>query len=178
MVRINSFEVEQWMDLYETTPGVLNIAETCAASISVDELTQLAVTTGGPASNPLDSSVRLTYGAIRGSHALRERLALLCSGGPGAEASPLSVDNILITQGAIGANFLVFYTLIGPGDHCICVYPTYQQLFAVPESLGAQVSLWRLKPENGFVPDPSELEGLVKDNTKVRSAAPRWPQRL
>jgi len=47
------------------------------------------------------------------------------------------------------------------------VYPTYQQLFSVPESLGAEVSLWRLRPEQGFVPDVHELEKLVKANTKV-----------
>ncbi|KAL6876981.1 pyridoxal phosphate-dependent transferase [Trichoderma novae-zelandiae] len=97
---VRGLEVEQWMDTYETTPGVLNIAE---------------------------------------------------------------------TQGAIAANFLVFCGLIGPGDHVICVYPTYRQLFSVPESLGAEVSLWRLRLENGFVPDVDELETLVKANTKVRN---------
>ena len=38
MVHITPFAVEQWMDKYETTPGVLNIAETCAASVSIDDL--------------------------------------------------------------------------------------------------------------------------------------------
>lgn len=65
------------------------------------------------------------------------------------------------------ANFLLLYTLIGPGDHVVCVYPTYQQLYDVPKSLGAEVSLWKLKQENGFVPDVTELESLVKSNTKM-----------
>jgi aspartate/methionine/tyrosine aminotransferase len=80
---------------------------------------------------------------------------------------PLPLDNILITQGAIVANFLTLYTLLGPGDHAICVYPTYQQLYGVPQSLGAEVSLWKLKRDNGYVPDVSELELLVRDNTKM-----------
>lgn len=149
------------MDSYETTPNVLNIAETCAESVSIDQLVQLSEdkTTG----SPLQTSTVLTYGAIRGSSTLRQRIASLYEG------ERLSADSVLITQGAIAANFLVFYGLVGPGDHVICVYPTYQQLFSVPESLGAEVSLWRLRPENGFVPDVDELETLVKANTKVRS---------
>jgi aspartate/methionine/tyrosine aminotransferase len=174
MVRVNVFEVEQWMDQYENTPGVLNIAETCASSISIDELASYS-DGSGPA-RALDTSVRLTYGPIRGSLALRKRLASLYGpSGPGAGSdNDLQPDDVIVTQGAIAANFLLFYTLIGPGDHVICVYPTYQQLYAVPESLGAEVSLWRLKSENHFVPDPSELDSLVQDNTKVRLRFPGY----
>ncbi|KAK8008364.1 PLP-dependent transferase [Apiospora marii] len=76
-------------------------------------------------------------------------------------------EQVLITQGAISANHLVFYTLVGPGDHVICVYPTYQQLYAVPESLGAEVSLWELQEADGWIPDVGKLKALVKDNTKM-----------
>jgi aspartate/methionine/tyrosine aminotransferase len=165
MVRIANFEVEQWMDRYETTPGVLNIAETCSASVSLDELRSLST---DKHLSPLSQSLILGYGPIRGSLKLRQRLAALLSSSSSDGSDALSGDNIIITQGAIGANFLLLYTLIGPGDHVVCVYPTYQQLYAVPESLGAEVSLWRLKEERGFVPDPTELEALVKPNTKVR----------
>ena len=162
MVKIEPFEVEQWMDRYETTPGVLNIAETCAASVSIDDLTKLSTDKASKSLSLL--STKLTYGAIRGSDAVRSRVAALYSKG---SPEPLPNDQVIITQGAIVANFLLFYTLVGPGDHVICVYPTYQQLYSVPESLGAEVSLWKLKEENGYIPDVSELEGLVKDNTKV-----------
>lgn len=150
------------MDKYETTPGVLNIAETCAASISVDDL--VALSEDRNAEHPLKTSTKLTYGPIRGSDALRSRLASLYSA---RSPNPHPKDNILITPGAIAANFLVFYTLIGPGDHVICVYPTYQQLYSVPASLGAEVSLWKLRKENNYVPDVEELKTLVKENTKM-----------
>ncbi|KAH6609016.1 hypothetical protein Trco_002362 [Trichoderma cornu-damae] len=158
MVRFERFEVEQWMDTYETTPGVLNIAETCAESVSIDELVRLSE---DEAANPLQTGTALTYGAIRGSPALRGRIASLYQG------EQLSADHVIVTQGAIAANFLVFYGLVGPGDHVICVYPTYQQLFSVPESLGAEVSLWRLRPEHGFLPDMDDLEKLARANTKM-----------
>jgi DNA-binding transcriptional MocR family regulator len=160
MVHITPFAVEQWMDEYETTPGVLNVAETCAASVSIDDLVAMS---NGPAKNPIDTSTKLTYGAIPGSQTLRQRIAAHCS----TEGLQLAAEDIIVTQGAIGANFLALYTLIGPGDHVICVYPTYQQLYDTPRSLGAEVTLWKLKKENGFVPDVDELAGLIKPNTKV-----------
>ncbi|RDW73357.1 putative aspartate aminotransferase [Coleophoma cylindrospora] len=162
MVQIEAFDVEQWMDKYEVTPGVLNIAETCAASISIDDLVALCEDPGTP--GPLSTSTKLTYGAIRGSPALRARLAALYSA---RVASPMSADNILLTPGAIAANFLLLYTLIGPGGHVVCVYPTYQQLYSVPQSLGAEVSLWKLKKEKKYIPDLEELKDLVKENTKM-----------
>lgn len=152
----------QWMDKYEVTPGVLNIAETCCASISIDDLVKLCEDPNVPA--PLNTSTKLTYGAIRGSQALRERLSSLYSA---RVSSPLPTENILITPGAIAANLLVFYTLIDPEDHVICVHPTYQQLYDVPKSLGAEVSLWKLRKEKKYIPDIEDLKDLVKDNTKM-----------
>jgi DNA-binding transcriptional MocR family regulator len=166
MVRVEAFDVERWMDEYEHTAGVLNVAETCAASVSIDELTALS---GGLSTHgPIDTSIALTYGVIPGSLALRKRISATYGSNT---QDPLSPDEILVTQGAIGANFLTFYTLVSPGDHVICVYPTYQQLYAVPKSLGAEVTLWNLRKDNGYVPDVAELESLVRSNTKVRLIA-------
>lgn len=160
MVHITPFTVEQWMDEYETTPNVLNIAETCAASLSIDDLTHLSKDSSV---KPLNTSIKLTYGPIPGSETLRKRVAAHCS----TETTHLTSDDVLITQGAIGANFLSLYTLLGPGDHVVCVYPTYQQLYDVPRSIGAEVSLWKLREEDGFVPNVKDLKGLVKPNTKA-----------
>ncbi|KAF4472664.1 transaminase type I [Fusarium albosuccineum] len=161
MVQINPFAVEQWMDEYETTPGVLNIAETCAASVSIDDLVGMSKDPTVP--GPIDTSIKLTYGPIPGSRTLRERVAAHCS----TEETQLAAEEVVLTQGAIGANFLALYTLVGPGDHVVCVYPTYQQLYDVPRSVGAEVTLWKLREEEGFVPNVDELTNLVKENTKM-----------
>jgi len=152
------------MDKYETTPDILNVAETCAASISIDDLIGLCEDKDKDIEPPLKTSVKLTYGPIRGSDALRQRLADLYSV---RVATPMLAENVLITPGAIAANFLAFYTLLGPRDHVICVYPTYQQLYSVPESLGAEVSLWKLKKAKKYVPDLADLDSLIKKNTKM-----------
>lgn len=166
MVRIEPFHVEQWMDKYETKQNVLNVSETCVSSQSIDDLLELS---NGKSSicSVFSTSKKLTYGAILGSESLRSSVAGLYSTEAGTRLSP---ENVLITPGAIFANFLLYYTLIGPGDHIVCVYPTYQQLYSVPQSLGAEVSLWRLSKENSYVPNMEELTGLVKTNTKVRPA--------
>ncbi|KAI1764728.1 PLP-dependent transferase [Hypoxylon sp. FL1150] len=173
MVQLPVFEVEQWMDKYENTPGVLNIAETCCASISIDELMQFNSSQEEDARPVIDFSTRLTYGAILGSDELRGNIAATYNEDEGTTAAaapgppPLSPEDIIVTQGAISANHLVFYSLVGPGDHVICVFPTYQQLYSVPESLGAEVSLWQLTPENAYIPDVAELESMIKSNTKM-----------
>ena len=149
------------MDKYETK-AKYNIAETCAASISVDDLLELSES--HEKKSPLQSSLKLTYGDIRGSDALRNGLAALYSA---RASSMLPKENILITPGAIAANFLVFYSLISQGDHVICHYPTYEQLYRVPESLGAEIALWKAKPENKWQLDMEDLQALIKPNTKM-----------
>lgn len=44
---------------------------------------------------------------------------------------------------------LALYALIEPEDHVISMYPTYQQLYDIPKSLGADVDLWKLKRTRG-----------------------------
>ncbi|KAH6620587.1 pyridoxal phosphate-dependent transferase [Boeremia exigua] len=160
MVKITEFAVEAWMDANEHHCKY-NLAETCCASISIDQLRDLSE---NKTAEVLKTDRVLTYGAIRGAEDLRNNLARLYSA---KVTTPLSADNILTTPGAIQANYLTAYSLVGEGDHVICQYPTYQSLYDVPKSLGAEVDLWKGKPENKWVPDLEELKALIKPNTKV-----------
>lgn len=149
---IKTFAVEEWMNTHEME-AVHNIAETCVDSLTVEELLELS----GEKERILEKilSTRLTYGFIPGTPRLRELLAgLYENAGEG---------NLLVTSGGISANFLALYTLVRPGDKVVCVAPTYQQLYSVPESFGADVRLLQLRPEKDFLPDPEELERLAAD---------------
>lgn len=148
------------MDAYETS-AKYNIAESCAASISVEDLKNLS---DDKSKEIWDPSTKFTYGAIRGSEKLRSILARLYSS---KSASPLLAENVLITPGAIAANHMLLYSLVGRGDHVICHYPTYQQLYTVPASLGAEVSLWKAKEDTKWQLDIEELKSLIKPNTKL-----------
>lgn len=111
----------------------------------------------------MNASNALLYGSVLGSPRLRENILSLYSD----EVSDPAGLSLTVTQGAVSANFLVLDTLLAPGDHVICQYPTYQQLYDVPRRAGAEVSLWRTRLENGWILDVSELASLVRENTKM-----------
>ncbi|KAE8371614.1 pyridoxal phosphate-dependent transferase [Aspergillus bertholletiae] len=159
MVKIREFAVEQWMNTYEND-AKYNLAETCCASISLNDLMSFS----GQQTSIIDYTQKQVYGAIRGSTALRSNIAKLYATESSGHLSP---GNVLVTNGAIQANFLALYTSVGPGDHVICHYPTYQQLYSVPEACGAEVDLWRSKEDAGWQLDLQELRSLIKPNTKL-----------
>jgi aspartate/methionine/tyrosine aminotransferase len=150
------------MDTHETT-AKYNIAETCAASISLDDLASLAETRREAALLPM--AKKLVYGEIRGSTELRNNLAALYSA---RASSVMDKEDILIMPGAIAANFLVLQTLVGPGDHVICHYPTYEQLINVPRALGAETSLWKADPSQKWQLNVDEVKRMIKpQSTKL-----------
>src|SRR6185436_11982414 len=101
----------------------------------------------------------LGYSEARGTEALRSALAATYARG--------DADNILVTTGAIEANFLLYNVLLDAGDHVIAPYPAYQQLYSVPKAIGCDVSLWNVGPETGYRYDVAALEKLVTPRTKV-----------
>jgi len=156
-MQIEPFLVEQWMNAHETT-ATWNTAETCVDSLRLEELLALS----GDADGVLRRlrRTRLDYGEIIGSPGLRAAIAALYGERIGA-------DNVLVANGAIGANFLALFALVEPGDTVVCVKPTYQQLFSVPAALGATVKTLRLRESDGYLPDVDELRTLVDDHTRL-----------
>lgn len=156
-MQIAPFAVEEWMNRYETQARC-NIAETCVDSISLDELLALCQQ---PRQAFLDQLAKrpLTYGDIVGSP---EYLEGVCS-----LYRTIQPQNILSTHGAAGANHLLFYSLIEPGDRVISVTPTYQQLYSIPSSFGAEVVLLPLRPEEGWLPNLDALRRLAADGAKM-----------
>jgi aspartate/methionine/tyrosine aminotransferase len=155
-MKIKDFGVEIWMNLYEDNCEY-NLAETCVESLTVEELLDFS----GQKDEIIEEIVKmkLTYGDIYGSDGLRNGLSGLYRN--------VGIENLAITHGAIGANALTLMTLVNRGDRVVSVLPTYQQHYSMPESIGAEVKIAQLRPENGFLPDLDELRNLVNDNTKL-----------
>ncbi|GAQ00444.1 aminotransferase [Companilactobacillus farciminis] len=101
----------------------------------------------------------MNYGWIEGSPTFKKEVSKMYQN--------VAPDNILQTNGATGANLLAIYSLIEPGDHVISVYPSYQQLYDIPRSLGAEVSFWKLHEDKNWYPDIEELKKLIRPNTKM-----------
>ncbi len=156
-MNIKPFAVEEWMNEYETGARY-NIAETCVDSVSLDELFAL---TGESKDKFLSKfcATRLTYGDIWGSDALREGVCRLYR--------TVRPDEVVLTHGAAGANHHVFCSLISAGDRVVSIMPTYQQLYSIPEAIGADVAIMHLKQGNHYLPDLDELKALVAPGTKM-----------
>ncbi len=155
-MRIEPFGVEIWMNEWETKCE-LNLAETCVESLTIGQLLDLAGRNGDDLSALLP--MPMTYGAIEGSDRLRDAIAALYARQRRA--------NILVTHGTIGANMLVHKALVGPGDRVVAVVPTYQQHYSIPESLGADMHLLHLQPQDGWLPDLDRLRALTLPGTKL-----------
>lgn len=154
-MRVETFALERWMSHWETVVHY-DLAESGIQPLSMREL--IAFNGDGDTLDTL-LDLRLGYSEARGTEELRSIVA--------ATYESASPDNILVTTGAIEANYLLFNTLLDAGDHVVAVYPAYQQLYSVPRAIGCDVSLWTLRAENGFRFDLDELEQLVTDRTRL-----------
>ena len=154
-MKIDTFLVEKWLNTYEHDVEI-NCSETCVRPFTIGEFLALM---GRENFFQEMWDMQLTYGFIPGSHGLRKGISNLYKG--------LGPENILVTGGAIGANFLVLYSLVEPGDTVVSIFPTYQQLYSVAESFGADVKLLKLRMEDGWLPDMDEFRRLVDDKTKL-----------
>ncbi|HEX9989077.1 MAG TPA: aminotransferase class I/II-fold pyridoxal phosphate-dependent enzyme [Chloroflexia bacterium] len=74
---------------------------------------------------------------------------------------------LIITNGASGAIWLVFQALVSPSDHVIIESPVYQPLLSVPRFLKADISLLERRPEENFEINKARLESLLRPNTKL-----------
>src|SRR5690349_4499880 len=129
-MKLKPFALERWMTTWEMEV-THDICESGILPMSLRDLYDLI----GP-----EEAARLAedittmpqmYSEARGTEALRSILA--------STYVNTTAENILVTTGAIEANFLLFNSLVGAGDHVVAVTPAYQQLNTLPEALGARV---------------------------------------
>lgn len=153
-MKIDTFKIEEWMNLY-CPSAKYDLTSTCIKPFSIREM--LSYCNEDKPFEVLDSP--LTYGEIHGSVRLKRAVKKLYTN--------LNLENITITHGAIGANQLIFEALLEKGDEVLCFAPIYQQHYAIPKSLGANVKLIFLKEENKWLPSLRELENNLTRKTKL-----------
>ena len=136
-----------------------DIAESGILPLSLNDLLAFEDLDDQPATLERLLELPLGYSEARGTATLRGMLADTYTRG--------DADHILVTTGAIEANFLLFNVLLKAGDHVIAPYPAYQQLYSVPRAIGCEVSLWKVGPETGYRYDIDALERMVTPRTRV-----------
>ena len=147
------FELERWQCVWENRVR-FNMTESGVHPLSVDELLEISGT--DPA---VLGAQRLLYSQSNGTEALRTAISALYPG--------TTEDNILVTVGSSGANFVICWTTLEPGQRATIQIPNYLQTWGVARSNGADVNTFSLKPDLGWEPDLDEMREAIRPDTKL-----------
>ena len=101
----------------------------------------------------------LNYPHTNGIPKLRQNIARLYQGG--------TPENVLVTIGAIEANYLVLKTLLAAGDEIVVMLPNYMQIWGLAKNHGLALKTFHLREETGWTPDLAELESMVTARTRL-----------
>jgi len=151
------FELERLLAVWENRIEY-NLSESGVHPMTVRELLDLR---GGDTDAEMArlADVELNYPQVNGDPALREAIAALY---PCATA-----DNVLVTVGAIQANFGVLMSLTAAGDDVAVLQPNYQQFWGLTQNTGRILSTFSMKETQGWALDAQELAAAVKPSTKL-----------
>ncbi len=104
-------------------------------------------------------ATEIDYAHGNGVPELRENIAALYSG--------CTSSSVLVTVGAIEANFNAIHTLLQPGDEMAIMLPNYMQIWGIAKNYGLKMKPFHLREENGWRIDPDELKQAVTPQTKL-----------
>jgi alanine-synthesizing transaminase len=79
----------------------------------------------------------------------------------------VTADDVFIGNGVSELIMLAMRALLNPGDEVLVPSPDYPLWTASVVIHGAKAVHYPCRPENGFVPDPAEVESLVTDRTRA-----------
>lgn len=153
-MKITAAKLREWNTQFEFSVKY-NISDCSTYALTTKELFNLA---GKKARNEY-LNLSLKYTESSGSSLLRQEISNLYLN--------LKKENILVINGAIEAIFLIMNSLLNQGDNIIVQFPIYQALYQVAEFNGVETRKWKLKKENNFLPDLTELDNLIDENTKM-----------
>jgi aspartate/methionine/tyrosine aminotransferase len=101
----------------------------------------------------------LNYPHVNGIPQLRQNIAALYEG-----AEP---DNVLVTVGAIEANYISTRTLLAPSDEIVVMLPNYMQIWGIARNHDLSLKTFHLREDQGWTPDLDELHSAVTPDTKL-----------
>lgn len=154
---IAAFGVEEWLNEWESQ-ATYDLAQSTVSSMTLEEAIRIDGTNPDDFFRGLYQN-KMNYGHIEGSPEFKNHVANLYRN--------VNAENVLQTNGATGANLLALYALIETGDHVVSMLPTYQQLYDIPRSFGAEVEFVYLKESENWRFPIDELKDLIRPNTKM-----------
>ncbi|HWQ58787.1 MAG TPA: aminotransferase class I/II-fold pyridoxal phosphate-dependent enzyme [Clostridia bacterium] len=156
-MKIDTFKLEYWLNPRDPLCKY-NLGASCVKALRLEEL--ISLTGGDPADFLTElGGMSLHYGHFYGSERLLRAIAGLYE-----NAGP---EHVLTTHGGTGANNLAINAIVEPGDDVVAIVPSYQQHYAIPASLGANVKLLHLDYRDDYTLDLDRLKTLVWNKTKL-----------
>ncbi|MHA2393408.1 MAG: aminotransferase class I/II-fold pyridoxal phosphate-dependent enzyme [Promethearchaeota archaeon] len=101
----------------------------------------------------------INYPHVNGIPELRENIAVLYNGA--------TAENILVTVGAVEANYNATHTILTTGDEIVIMLPNYMQIWGIAKNYHFNLKTFHLREENRWSPDLEELNEVVTKNTKL-----------
>jgi aspartate/methionine/tyrosine aminotransferase len=153
MSAFQPFEMERMMSRFEQDVEY-NLSESGVHPLRLRELLQ-----DDPALLETMLSTELNYPHVNGIPELRDNIAALYEG-----AAP---ENVLVTVGAIEANYLTLRTLLDAGDGIAIMLPNYMQVWGVAKNHALKISTFNLRQEAGWALDAGEIAAAVTAETRL-----------
>ncbi len=148
-----TFDMERLMSKHEQTVDY-NLSESGVHPLRLEELLDYR-----PGEMGKILEVELNYPHVNGIPELRETIAGMYDGA--------TSDNVLVTVGAIEANYLTTRMLLGPGDEIVVMLPNYMQIWGIARNSGYRIATFDLQADRGWAPDLAELEEQVTPQTRM-----------
>jgi aspartate/methionine/tyrosine aminotransferase len=153
MPKFQPFIMERMMSKFEKAVDY-NLSESGVHPITLKELFQ-----DDPNGLAGLLSIEMDYAHANGIPELRKNIAALYPG-----AGP---DNVLVTVGAIEANYDILWGLLSPGDEIVVMLPNYMQIWGLAKNLGLNLKTFSLDEASGWAPDIDGLKRAVTKKTKL-----------
>ena len=129
----------------------------CASDVEPVTLAELLALADDETRERWDT-LRLGYTESLGLPDLRAEIARLYTG--------LSADDVITFAGAEEGVFIAMNVLVGPGDHAVVVWPSYQSLHEVARATGGSVTLVPLDRRDWSL-DVDAVAAAMRPNTRV-----------
>ncbi|MBC8509549.1 MAG: aminotransferase class I/II-fold pyridoxal phosphate-dependent enzyme [Chloroflexi bacterium] len=104
-------------------------------------------------------NTELNYPHVNGTPELRANIARSYDGA--------TQDNVLVTVGAVEANFISVQTLLSEGDEIVIMMPNYMQIWGIAENYGLRTKTFPLVENETWAPDLDALKAAVTPQTKM-----------
>jgi aspartate/methionine/tyrosine aminotransferase len=153
MPKFQPFVMERMMSKFEKEVDY-NLSESGVHPLTLKELFQ-----DDPGGLAALLSIEMDYAHANGIPELRKNIAALYpSAGP---------ENVLVTVGAIEANYDILWSLLSAGDEVVVMLPNYMQIWGLAKNLNLDLKTFTLDEKNGWAPDLDGLRKAVTGRTKL-----------